>query len=105
MDKNELEQSLRKGGTVPILRERMGDYDLFFSDGFSHPPHLSYQKFGIEPEEFPGGMFVTVWWLGRDEKLHIGRPLFFDMTEPSKDARINAARQDAARAFKKLRKH
>jgi hypothetical protein len=105
MNKDQVEKSLRFGGTTPILREKMGNYDLYISDGFSQPPHLSYQKFGVDPGEFPAGMFVTFWWLGKDEKLHIGRPLFISISEYDQQTRINAARKDAKKAMQNLRKH
>ena len=104
MNKDELEKMWRKSGGAPVSREQVGDYDLYFADGFSNAPHLSFQyKFGIEPGEFPLGMFVTLWWLGKGEKLHVGRPLFFEPDQTNKDARINAARDDAMRALQKLK--
>ncbi len=105
MHKDKLEKSFREAGTAPMLREKMGNYDLFIADGFSNPPHLSYQRFGIEPNEFPAGMYVTFWFLGKDEHLHIGRPMFFHIDEFKLERRLNAARKDAKQALKKLRKH
>lgn len=104
MQKDQLERSFRKGGTAPVLREPMGDYDLFVSDGFSRPPHLNFQRFGIEPDEFPHGMFVTIWWLGKGEKLFFGQPLFMEVTEFRQGARINAARHTAQKFLASLQK-
>lgn len=104
MTKDEMEVMCRKNGLNPVLREKIGNYDLFVADGFSSSPHFRYQKFGVEPGEFPTGMFVTLWWLGRDEKNHIGRPMFMEPTEFKLEWRINAARKDAKKALKKLRK-
>jgi hypothetical protein len=106
MNKDDIERAFRAGGTAPTLREKMGEYDLFIADGFSRSPHLSFQRFGIEPDEFPSGMYVTFWWLGRGEKLHIGRPLFFDAADfdsMNKDGRLNSARDDAKRTVKNLK--
>jgi hypothetical protein len=105
MNKEKLETVFKEANLRPVAREKMGDYDLFIGDGFSNSPHLRYQRFGVEPDEFPAGMFVTFWWLGRGEKLHVGRPLFMKLSETSLDARLNAARKDAEAAVKKLRKH
>ena len=82
MKKDQIEKAFRAGGAAPVLREKMGPYDLFMADsGLSHPPHFRFQRFGIEPGDFPRGMFATIWWLGMDEKLLIGRPMFFEPTE------------------------
>lgn len=80
----------------PETREKLGEFDLFLADGFSLPPHRAYARFGIDPTEFPRGMYVTLWWVSRDvEKLDIGQPLFFDVKENSKHARLNSARLEA----------
>lgn len=105
MEKSGLETAFQNGGLRPVAREKMGNYDLFIGDGFSSPPHFRYQRFGIDPGDFPAGMYVTFWWLGKDEKLHIGRPMFLEPTEIDLGARLNAARADAKKALKKLRKN
>jgi hypothetical protein len=88
MDKEQVEDKLRRQGTVPLLRERMGDYDLYISEGYSSPPHLSAQRLGIKPEDFPGGMHVTFYWLGKDEKLHFGSPSFYCALRTNQTQRI-----------------
>ena len=104
MHKDKVETICRNAGIRPETREKIGDVDLFLADGFSLPPHKAYAKFGITPFEFPHGMYVTLWWVSRDvEKLDVGRPLFFDVKENSKYARLNAARRDA-RTFVENRK-
>lgn len=108
MKKDDLERVFRSFGTVPVLREKMGAYDLYVADGFSKPPHIRLQKFGIEPDDFPNGMFVTVWWIGKDETLLVGQPIFFELTEIVQKSRINAARRTAADEmlrFKKRKLH
>lgn len=106
--KEQMEKSFRDAGLEPVSREAVGDYILFMGDGFSTAPHFKWQRFGIEPGAFPAGMFVTFWWIGKDVgdtvKLHLGRPIFMHMSEFKKEWRINAARKDAKRAIKKLRK-
>lgn len=105
MDKNQVEDIFRRTGRKPVSRENLGKYDLFISDGFSQPPHLSYQKAGgVQPGEFPAGMFVTTWWLGKDEKLFVGRDLFFDLSQFSLESRLAAARKDAERFYKRLKR-
>jgi hypothetical protein len=53
-------------------------------------------------------MFVTFWWLGKDVgstvKLHIGRPMFMNLSEFRREARVNAARKDAKAALKRLKR-
>lgn len=106
--KEKMEESFRNAGLELISRETVGDYVLFLGDGFSSAPHFKWQRFGVDPGEFPAGMFITFWWLGKDTgdtvKLHIGRPLFMAPTELKRDRRISAARKDAKAALKKLRK-
>ena len=103
--KDDLGKTFEDVGLKPVLRERIGDgsYELFVADGFSHSPHLRWQRMGVEPGEFQAGMFVTVWWLGRDEELHVGRPLFMDIGQHELGWRLNAAREDARHALKKLK--
>lgn len=110
MNKDKLEEIFRKGGAKPVTREKIGDYDLYIGDGFSMSPHTIYRRFGVDAEDFPRGMYVTWWWLGKDENLDTGQPLFFDMNhdpdyswESKKQARVNAAKK-TAREFLKLRK-
>lgn len=102
-NKDLLATTFQNVGLKLVGRERMGDYELFLADGMSHAPHLRWQRFGVEPDEFPAGMFVTFWWLGRGEKLHIGRPLFLKLDQYERDWRLNAARADATKALKKLK--
>lgn len=108
ISREKLEESFRNAGLELIAREKVGDYVLFMGDGFSQSPHIKWRRFGVDPGDFPAGMFVTFWWLGKDVgdtvKLHIGRPAFFDLTEFRKNERLNAARKDAKNALKKLRK-
>lgn len=78
MNKEKMEHVFREAGVTPALRQNAGDYDIFVGDGFSLMPHRLYRRFGVEPTEFPKGMYVTWWWVGKDEKLDVGRPLFFD---------------------------
>lgn len=105
MDKEKLEQTFRKGGTVPVLREPLGDFDLFVSDGFSKPPHLSYQKMGVQPDQYPSGAHVTWVWLGKGEKLLVGTFEFYDVLKlTSQPQRIAAAKAFAQGWLKSMTK-
>lgn len=107
MDKEQLEEKFRRGGTIPTHREPMGDYDLYISEGYSSPPHLKAQILGIEPGDFPLGMYVTIWWLGHGEKLFAGQPIFFDALKTSQPSRIAEARKTAnnfIKTFQKVRR-
>jgi len=97
-----METILRKAGMAPEHRQSYGKYDIFIADGFSSPPHQYYKKFGVEPDEFPFGCYVTFWWVSKDEELDTGQPLFFDAfhdkslsKESKKGARINSALAEA----------
>lgn len=95
----------------PEKRAKLGDYDVFIADGFSLPPHKAYHRFGVGPDDFPGGMYATLWWLSKEtEKLDVGQPLFFETfhdrqysLEDKKRARINAGMK-AAKDFIAKRK-
>ncbi len=95
MDRDQVEEKLRRGGTVPLLREPMGNYDLYISEGHSSPPHLASQKLGIQPEDFPFGMHVTFYWLGKDEKLLFGSPSFYCALNTRQETRVADVRRRA----------
>jgi hypothetical protein len=101
--KKHIEQMCRAAGMVPVARVKIDGTEVFIADGFSAIPSISFQKFGIEPEDFPGGCFGTMWWAAcREDKLDFGRPMFFDRlhnvelsTKSKQLARIRAAADDA----------
>jgi hypothetical protein len=96
MDKDKIETIFRKAGLQPVKREKIGDYDVFYGEGFSRAPHLTWQQHGeLRPGDYPMGAHVVFWWIGKDERLLVGHPLFFDWIEHSQAARLNAAREDA----------
>lgn len=109
--KHKIERICRAAGMKPVTREKIDGVEIFIADGFSLMPHRHYRRFGVEPHEFPQGMYVTLWWASKgDEKLDIGQPLFFDvMRNPEyangskQRARINAALK-TAREFLTLRR-
>lgn len=78
-----------------MLREKMGEYDLYISEGKSSPPHLSAQTLGIKPDDFKHGMYVTFYWLGRDEKLHFGSPSFYCAINTNQTSRVADVRRRA----------
>jgi hypothetical protein len=79
MNKDRLEEIFRKGGAKPVSRQKLEDFDLYIGDGFSLSPHTHYRRFGVEATDFPRGMYVTWWWIGKDENLFTGQPLFCDV--------------------------
>ena len=98
MEKNSIERMCRAAGLRPERRERIRDQEVFIADGFSLMPHNAWRRFGVDEDEFKRGMFVTLWWLSKDEKLDVGQPLFFAVdhnpeldVHSKKQARINAA--------------
>jgi hypothetical protein len=99
INKQKIETIFRAAGMVPETRATIGGDEVFIGDGYSEFPHQNYKKFGVDPEEFPFGMYVTFWWIVKGEdKLDTGRPLFFDALKSEsrdKHARLNAAIKDA----------
>lgn len=97
--KSKIEDICRRAGMKPVKRDNIEGAEVFIADGFSMMPHTYYRRFGVEPHDFPHGMYITLWWVSKgDENLDIGQPLFFDvMHNPeyangSKQlARINSA--------------
>lgn len=111
MNKEKLERIFRETGAKPVGRYQAGNYNVFIGDGFSMIPHRPYTKFGIDPMDFPNGMYVTWWWIGKDEKLDIGQPMFFDAfhdmgysQNEKQRARVNTALKEA-RDFLRRRKN
>ena len=112
MNKETVEKFFRSIGVVPEKRERIGDYELYIGDGVSSPPHDRHRKSGVGPDDYPGGMYVTWWWLGKDEKLDVGQPLFNELLHnpelgpaDKKRARINSAREAAMDHLARRKKH
>lgn len=109
--KNRIESICRAAGMKPVERGNIEGAQVFVADGFSLPPHRYYRRFGIGPDQFPYGMYTTLWWVSRGEdKLDTGQPLFFDVfhdpsyaKEGRQQMRINAAMQ-AAKSFLDSRK-
>lgn len=103
IDKAKAEEISKAAQLTLERRQRIGDYELFIAAGESKPPHFRYQRFGVEPDEFPEGCFVTMAWLMKGEnKLLIAWPTFFKknhdpyLSEAGKKlARINRAIRDA----------
>lgn len=103
MQKDKIETICRSAGMRPEKREQFQGYEVFVADGFSLPPHKAYQRFGVDPRDFPKGMYTTLWWVSKgSEKLDTGQPLFFDAfhdrqysAEDKKRARISVAMQTA----------
>lgn len=103
IDKAKAEEISNNAQLTLERRQRIGDYELFIAAGESQPPHFRYQRFGVEPEEFPNGCFVTMSWLMQGEdKLLIAWPTFYEkghdpyLSEAGKKrARINRAIRDA----------
>lgn len=104
MDKSKIESICRRAGMRPEKRVPFKDYEIFVADGFSLPPHRNFQRFGVEPLDFPSGMYATLWWVSKHEdKLDTGQPIFFDAMHDNqydlvtkKQARINRAIKEAA---------
>lgn len=103
MQKDAVERMCRAAGMVPVRRTTIDGAEVFIADGFAANPSITFQKFGIEQNDFPGGCFATLWWVSRQEdKLDIGQPLFFELfhdrhmsSEGKQYARVNSAVNEA----------
>jgi hypothetical protein len=90
MDKDQVEEKLRRLGLKPISREKCGDFNLYIGEtDYSSPPHLSKQKRGIKPEDFPFGLYETWFWWGKDEKLLFGSPSFYCALNTTQKKRVD----------------
>jgi hypothetical protein len=113
MNKDRIETIFRQSGLVPELRKKLRDVDVYVGDGFSAPPHKNFRRFGIGPDDYTMGMYVTFWWVSRkEEELDIGQPLFFEpfhdpdySKEDRKQSRINRAVKTAEEFLKKRTKN
>lgn len=103
LGKTKIERMCRAAGVIPCDRKTVNGREVFIADGFSARPHETFKRFAIEHGDFPFGAFGTFWWIFEgDEKLSLGRPLFFDAfhdtghtAESKKKMRIAAAIKDA----------
>lgn len=113
ISREKAEEMTKNAGLKPVKKTVLRDFDLLVSDGFSLPPHRNFRKFGLGPEHFNQGCYVTMWWLMKgDEKMFAGNSLFFDVfhdpdydRESKQKMRVNSAVEDAANFLKSLEKH
>jgi len=110
--KEDMERMCVAAGMQTQPRRTIEGKEVFIADGFSSPPHAAFGRFGLTPEEFPFGCFVTFWLTeARKSEIGMGRPLFFDAlasTSRDRDARIREAVKDATASIlgsKKKRMH
>lgn len=114
LDRSKIEGIMNEAQLRLEKRERIfaalnEPYELFIAAGESKPPHIRYQRFGIEPTDFPEGCFVTFAWILKDEgELVLGIPAFYEknhnpeLPETAKlTARVNRCRSDAIEHFRK----
>lgn len=112
MDKHKIEDICRRSGMVPVSRTRVLGAEVFIADGFAALPGITFKKFGVDPGDFPGGCYATLWWCSRKEdQLDIGQPLFFALlhnpeltSEGKKQARINSAIAEAKKMLTALKR-
>lgn len=113
ISRQKAEEMTKNAGLKPVKKTVLRDFDLLISDGFSLPPHRNFRKFGLGPDHFNQGCYVTMWWLMKgDEKMFAGNSLFFDVfhdpeydRESKQEMRIASAYADASDFLKRLEKH
>ena len=111
MDKDSLAIALQRGGVKPAHRIKIGNNEILIADGFVDPPHHHLGRFGVSQDEYPHGVFMTIWWTDHT-KGGRGGALFF---EPDHDplmmqsfkgqARINAAIRAAQSDIERMDKN
>jgi len=76
--KSYLEKSFSEIGVKPVSRRKINGQDILLADGFVSKPYPALKKFGIDKDDFPQGCYTTVWLWGKDDKIGLGLPIFFD---------------------------
>jgi hypothetical protein len=103
ISREKVEKMTKKAGLTPVKKMAFRDFDILISDGFSLPPHRNFKKFGLGPQHFNQGCYVTMWWLMKgEEQMFAANSLFFDVfhdpeydKETKKQMRANSAFEDA----------
>lgn len=103
LGKTKIERMCRAAGVVPVKRATVMGREVFIADGFSARPHETFKRFDVEQNDFPFGAFGTFWWIfDTEDKMSMGRPLFFDAfhdsghtVESKQNMRIASAIKDA----------
>lgn len=103
IDKDKIETMCRAAGLKPVERRTFDQIDVVVADGYVSQPHITFQKFNVEKNDFPLGCYGTFWWaLRADERMLVAYPMFFDalhdMNIPRPDrqaARVETAFQNA----------
>jgi len=65
MTKDEFDTALSAGPIKPVLRTMVGDREVFIADGYvpsSFLPFLSRFGMSATEEEYPFGVFATIWY-------------------------------------------
>lgn len=107
-----MESMCRNAGMIPVSRTNIDGAEVFIADGFSAHPAITFQKFGIGPDDFPGGCFATLWMVScGEDRLDIAQPMFFELfhdrhmsSEGKKYARVNSAVNEAKKFLDRRRK-
>lgn len=110
--KDKIERMCRAAGMQPVERANFRGYELFVADGFSAPPHWKFRHFGVGPEAYPFGAYMTLWWISSgEENLDTGAVIhcdaFHDPEYSKADKqrlRINTAIKEATEFLERRRK-
>lgn len=112
LTKDKMESMCRAAGMKPVHRTTIDGAEVFIADGQSGTPERTFQKFGVDQSDFPGGCYATFYFVThREDRLDVGQMLFFDlfhnpeMSHESKQlARINTAVKEAKQLLERRRK-
>lgn len=113
LNKNRIEKLCRAAGMVPEARRSAHGHEVFVADGFSLWPHYKMRHFGLGPDMFDGGCYITLWWIPQGEdKVLTGTALYceprhdpdYDLAT-RKQMRINAAVANAAEIVQGYKQH
>lgn len=67
LTKNTLARMCAMAGMQPEVRTNYKQYDVFIADGFTDRPGVVLKKFGVGPEDYPFGAYITMWAVAKGE--------------------------------------
>lgn len=110
--KNKMERMCRSAGMLPVARRTVDGREVFIADGRSATPARTFSKFGVDENDFPGGCYATMYFVGRrEDKMEIGHIMFFDLFHnpelshgAKQQARINSAVKHAEALITRMKR-
>lgn len=111
MNRQRIEKICREAGLSQVHKDKMHGLDILLADGYVSPRNIGkFKKLGVVEDEYPMGLYVTMWWALKPEKdLILAHHLEFDWNhdsqygrEDKQRGRINAAIKDARKSLEQM---